>query len=478
MKVLLVIPKAFRAYSVVRTPHAGIAYLTAVLNPQGIEVKIFDMQLGYSAQDLIGEIKEFSPGIIGFTSYSYGYKNLYDTIDKIRNEFPGPIVVGGAHVSTIGKRILEDTSADFAIKGEGEETFSELIEALNRKEDYEGISGLMWRNNGAIVENADRPFNSNLDNLPFPDYSQFELDKYICSQDKLLPLITSRGCPYNCVYCSVKMCMGNHFRARSAENVFKEIESRYKEGWNNFDINDDCFNFDIERAMHICDLIIEKGLKINYQLYNGIRADRVTKELLEKMKQSGCAYIFYGVESGNNQILKKIRKSLTIEKIKEVIGITNEAGIENAAFFIIGHPDETLAKANDTIKLAKSLPVLTLFSNAVPYPGTDLYRWVEGHGKFLLSQEVYLNEYTYGNVKPIFETPGFTARERIKVIKKGFLVYRKKILKLKLGVFLGTIIFFLVRPDFIWNALGRFSRGTNLGIKMFRLISKRKSKWI
>jgi radical SAM superfamily enzyme YgiQ (UPF0313 family) len=262
--------------------------------------------------------------------------------------------------------------------------------------------------------------------------------------------------------------MGNKFRARTAKNVVDEIEHWYRKGWKNFDINDDCFSYDLDRAKEICDLITEKGLKISYQLYNGIRVDRVDYELLQKMKASGCSFVAYGVESGNKDTLKVINKAISLEQVKKAVKMTNEVGIKNYATFIIGHPGETFEKAMDTINFAKKLPADFIgFYNIIPYPGTELYDWMVKNARLLYPLDSYLNNVAYGQNKPIFETPEFTAEERRKVLKIGFRLQRKKLLQLRLGKTLGTLVYLAVaRPDSMWAKISTF-RGSKFGNALF-----------
>lgn len=220
MKVLLLIPKG-RAYSgagsykVPGFPHTGIAYLTAVLQQNCITVKILDMTTGYTLSDVFSAIDDFDPNLIGVTSFSHGSYDAYEIIRQIKLHRDCLVVIGGPHVSAFHEEVLKDTLADFALKGEGEYSLLELCKEIESTQNYQVIKGLIWRKDGKIVENSDRPLIRDLDFLPFPAYDSFELHRYLCYERKLLPIITSRGCPCSCVFCSVKLSMGRAFRARS-----------------------------------------------------------------------------------------------------------------------------------------------------------------------------------------------------------------------------------------------------------------------
>lgn len=482
MNILFVIPKVKSLFgdegATPAHPHVGVAYLVAFLKQHNIDTAVFDEGLEKNDKKLFEFINNFRPDLIGITSFSYCYQYSYETIKKLKEKFDIPIIVGGPHVSAVKGEILKETNADFAIKGEGEYTFLELINQIQkRKHNFKNIKGLLWRKNNKIIENENRPYIENLDSLPIPAYENCGLEKYPCHEQKTLPIITSRGCPYRCNFCSVRLSMGNRFRARSAENVVDEIEYWYKKGFRLFEINDDCFSFDIKRAMKICDLIIKRKLKITYQLYNGIRVDRINKELLRKMKQSGCVFISYGCEAGNEQILKNIRKGITLEQVQQVVNWTNEIGIKSSTNFIIGHPGETYETAMDSIRFAESLPCdFVNFYNLVPYPGTDLFEWVKTNNLFLVPPEIYLKDISYRDASPIFETKEFTKEEREKALRKGFNLYEKKILQFRFGKKLGYIFYLLTRVKPL-NKLGRnFILYNKIGRKLFFFLSKKSRK--
>lgn len=285
-----------------------------------------------------------------------------------------------------------------------------------------------------------------LDNLPTPNYAAFNLKLYPCHKEKIIPLITSRGCPYGCNYCSVRLSMGQCFRPRTALNVFREIKYWHKKGFRQIDINDDCFTLDLSRAEKICDYLISEHLNLKIQLYNGIRVDRVSPQLLSKLKQAGCVFIAYGCESGSQKIIDKIGKQIKLSQVTQAVDWTNKAKIKNAVNFIIGHPGETYADAQETINFAKNLPSnFVNFYNLVPYPGTPAYIWAVKNANFLYPKESYLQAISYRDNTPIFETPEFTASQRRHIMAIGFNLYEKKLLTFRLGKTLGLMVYLLTR---------------------------------
>lgn len=454
-------------------PHVGIAYLIAVLRQNNIEAKVFDTLVENDDRKLLQLMKDYQPNLIGITGFSYSYGYVKAIIDLVTDQADCPVVLGGPHVSATKKLCFKDNRASLAIKGEGEVTFLELIRELQKPvSDFSKVDGLIWRQDGEIIENRDRPFLRDLDSLPIPAYEAFKLDRYLYTKQHKMPIITSRGCPYGCNYCSVRLSMGRNFRPRSPENVVGEIEHWYKRGWCNFEFNDDCFNVDMDRAKKICDLIIGKKLKIKYELYNGIRVDRIDEELLRKMKASGCIFISYGCESGSQKILDRIGKKIKLPQVRQAVQLTNKVGIKNSVNFIIGHPGETIETAMESIRFADSLPTnFVNFYNLVPYPGTELFEWVDKNARFLVPKKTYLESISYRDNKPVFETPEFSRRERMKVIKKGFNLYEKKILEFRLGKAGGRIMYGLTRLGPIGKWARQFALESKFGNKIYQMLS-------
>jgi len=240
--------------------------------------------------------------------------------------------------------------------------------------------------------------------------------------------------------------IGKKYRKRSAINVVDELEHWVSEGYNNFDIDDDAFNFDMQRAIDICNGIVSRNLNITYELYNGMRADRVSEELLYRMKESGCRFLSYGLETADDELLKSIGKGITLKQVEKAVELTNKAGIKHSVNFIIGHSSENYEKAMKTIRYAKSVKSnFVNISNLVPYPGTKLYEWVKQNGRFLHTEEEYLNQIGALDFEPVFETDDFSKEERVKILKKGRDYCTKSVMVFRLGKVLGNIVFIFTR---------------------------------
>jgi len=414
MKVLLVLPPNIGRYIVATIPHAGIAYLAAFLERDSHEVEIQDMRIYSDNKDLFKKIEKFKPDFIGVSTASIGYKMAYGIVDAIKENYPKiPVAMGGSYTSTVHTKVLEDTKADYAVYGEGEQTFLDLAKGLNPSE----IKGLIWRNNGEIVMNVPYPLVQDLDTIPFPKYEKFELNKML---EKRIPIVSSRGCPNRCTFCSIQLVMGYPFRSRSPENVLKEIEHWYKKGYDTFEFSDDNFTFNMPRAEKICDLIIKSGMKLKLIFGNGLRADRVNAKLLRKLKDAGCIWIGYGLETSDHQGLELIKKDLDLDQLKWAVKETQRLGIEVQVHFIIGNPGETFDKFMKDIELADEMGIDQVrYFNMIPYPGTELFEWVKQNGRFLHQPEEYLNSLDYWEEEPVFETDEFMKEERIKAFRIG-----------------------------------------------------------
>lgn len=456
MKVLFIIPEIKSMFGTEKSvpihPHVGIAYLISVLKKDNHQYQVIDCGIELNWQkELKKTIKNFSPDIVGITGFSYAYNYLYQTIKKVKSITKIPIILGGPHVSATKENILKDTKVDFAMYGESELSFIQFLEAFSHhKPNYSKVSNLIWKDKSKTIINSSSPLIYHLDDIPFPDYESFKLEKYICYDQKIIPIITSRGCPYGCNYCSVKLSMGQNFRPRSPQNVIDEITYWYKKGFTNFDINDDCFTLDINRAEKICNLIIKNKLKIKFQLYNGIRVNNITLKLLKKLKKAGCFFIAYGCESGSQKILDHIKKNITLDQVKTAVKYTNQAKIKHAVNFIIGHRDETFSDAKETLKFAKNLDCNYVnFYNMVPYPGTEIYQWAIKHAHFLIPKNQYLKNVSYRDINPIFETKEFTKKQRIWIMKQGFNLYEKRLYQFRFGKNFGTFFYLITRINFI-----------------------------
>lgn len=469
-RILFVVTEVSASYGRALNPHLGIAMLMSYLEKHGFETAVIDLQLDYNLNDVVNKAKQFNADLIGITMFSFDFVNTYKIINQIKEATKLPIVLGGAHISTVKSEVLEKTNSDFAITRDGEIPLLQLCAGFPLEE----IKSLIWKDeNGKIIENGIRKLNWKLDDLPVPAYHKFELEKYIHFIDKRLPIETSRGCPYSCTYCDVKISMGQAFRPRGAEHILEEIRYFYDKSYRFFEIVDDVFTMDLERAKKVCRMILDSGMKFRWNCANGIRADRIDEELLRLMKEAGCEFVAYGLETGSPEMLKIIKKAITLEKATEAFHLTKRVGMKFAVNFIIGHQEETFARASESIRYAKTIPAdYVNFSNMIPYPGTDIYKWIcekekEGRARFIVPKEEFLKNSTTKLGLPVFETNEFTYDERVKALKLGRALAKKSHLKYRLGPVVGNVIYQISRNNKAYNALRRFATGSQVGKKIY-----------
>lgn len=443
-KVLLVNPKTHAEWAGVRPP-AGLGYIAQALEENDIEYDIVDMQLGHNQKKLFEKIIYFNPDLIGFSLVSLGYKYSYDLINDVKGHFPDKkIIVGGPHVTILKEEVLRNCKAiDFAVIYEGERT---LVELCKSSQSVKFVKGVISRDRTCLVYPGDREWVFDLDSISFPRYKRFELNRYI----KEIEIFSSRGCPRKCIFCP-NAVISPHYRARSPEDVVDEIEYWFEKGYLQFNFDDDSFNFSKKRVYMICDEIEKRGLKNLYlRCSNGLRADKLDKPILRRMKEVGFKYIAIGADGGNNHVLKKIKKGETIEQIEQSIKDACDLGIEVKLLCIIGHPGETIDDIEDSLSLAKKYPITRVhFYNLIPYPGTEVFELISKNGYFTMKPEQYLNEVSDLSLTPVFETPELPAETRIKLLKKSRQVQKEVTIKAiermyghipQIGRFIGHLI--------------------------------------
>ncbi len=449
-RVLLVSPPSSSYLGAARPPQ-NLGYLAQAFLEKNIEYDVLDMRLGYTLKHLIQKIDTFHPDCIGFTLVSLEYKKSYDLISNIKALFKDiHVVVGGPHVTVLQENVLEECpDIDYGVVYEGEETLVELCEGHPISE----IAGLIHRQEGRIVYNGHRKLERNLDAISFPTYVHFELKKYISE----IPLNSSRGCPLQCIFCPNKM-ITKKFRWRSAKHVVDEIEYWYNRGYRVFNFDDDNFSFFNDRVYEICDEIEKRNIQdAEFRCSNGLRADRVNRALLKRMREVGFHYIAFGVDGGNNKMLKLNKKGETIEQIEQAIRDACELEYDVKIFCILGMPYETIEDIEDALRVVQKYPVRrAILNNPIPYPGTELFETVKKNGWFIKQPEEYLNFVTENENVPVFETPELSFEDRKKILKRirkiEKRITRKAVKKMyEKFIILNTIAGYIFAANFVQN---------------------------
>jgi len=368
-------------------PPLGLLYISAVLEEDGHQVNIIPADiLNLNSSSIKKAMLDFKPDIIGVTSTTENRFESFDLIKLAKKTYPRALtILGGPHASMAAEDCLENIpELDIVVKGEGEMTMQELCQALDQKADtssLHAISGISYRTDGHVQSNPRRPLISNLDSLPFPAFHLIPFEKYNFLFEVpgkgMLPavnIMTSRGCPFNCNFCATPINWGRNVRMRSPENVIQEIEFLiHTYGIKVVFFFDDTFNANPKRVERICDLILEKDLKIFWKC--DIRFDLIDKSLLTKMKRAGLFHLSFGLEAGSERVRNEIiNKKIDIKDFHNVVQWCQELEIIPNAFFIFSHPTETWEEAQETIRIIEEYKDNIEGSIAIlhVYPGTPL----------------------------------------------------------------------------------------------------------
>jgi len=481
-KILLIQPpySIWPGESKIAQPPLGLAYIAAVMENEGYTIKIIDSPLegyeqevklqdgryryGLNIDQIMEKVKGFSPEIVGI---SCSFSTLFDTVCEISRAIKEynsniKICVGGAHPTAVPGEMVEKKEFDFVIIGEGEIRFKKLVRVLPEGGDFSKIDGLCYKINGKSRLNPATDYIQNMDEIPFPARHLLNMEKYFeihrpqgvsTKSNRGTTLITSRGCPANCVFCSIHGIWGKKFRAHSPEYVVSEIEhliERYS--IKELVFEDDNLTFDIERAEKIFDLMIEKGLNLQWKTPNGIALWRLTENLIIKMRKSGCYQTSFAIESGNEHVLHSIiKKPLDLTKVKNFVNITKSQGILTYGFFVVGFPGETFEQMEDSFKYALNIGLdKAIFVIATPYPGTKLY-------DICLEKGYLVHNYSYKNLitrKANIKTPEFTPKQLERFVARSIFKYQlKKFLRNPLTTLNIVYSRFKSEPRTMWNWL-------------------------
>ncbi|OIO24080.1 hypothetical protein AUJ65_02215 [Candidatus Micrarchaeota archaeon CG1_02_51_15] len=383
--LLINLPYLERVYSglkqaVAIQPPLGLAYIAAYLREHGVSAEIIDANaLEMQMPQLVKVAAASQHQFVGVTCTTNTIYLAYEFATKLKAISPEKkVVLGGVHVTFADEDTLKECPAiDFVVRGEGELTTLKLVSESNLGQ----INGLTYRDsNGAIKRNPDATLIMDLNQLPFPARDLLPIDKYRPGTlfnigqkgSKYMTILSSRGCPNKCVFCS-SAYFWHYLRIRSPENIIAEIDFLHeKYGVKHLHFLDDTLTVPKARMEKVCDLLIERNYGIEWNTFS--RADIVDEALLSKMRKAGCYGITFGVESGNEDILRRIRKNVTKEQVRTAVNTAKKIGLDTHCDFMLGLPDDDEKTMQDTIDFAIELdPNVALFSITTPFPGTDLF---------------------------------------------------------------------------------------------------------
>ncbi len=366
-----------------------LAYAAAVLRRAGFEVFGFDgVKDEESVEDFSSRVASLKPGLVVLETATPSIDSDLECAKAVWEKTGGAhVCLVGAHATYFSEQILsENPFVSSVARGEFDYTVRDLARALRDKTSLAGVEGLSWRNGERTVVNPSRAPIRDLDALPYPARDVFRQEDYRQGwyRKKTYMMLTSRGCPSQCTYCLwPKLMYGHLFRMRSPESVVDEIEFLVKNhGAEELDFDDDTFTMNMDRVAKICDLLVERGLKVQWRCFS--KVSTLTEGLVKKMRAAGCYHIAFGIESGSPHILKSICKGISLDQAKKAIAWCREAGIETHATFMFGFPNETRGDIEKTISFATELDSDTAqFSIVTPYPGTEMYEEARNAGLIL-----------------------------------------------------------------------------------------------
>ncbi len=405
-------PQAFTKYQVaadVALP-LGIAYLAAVAQQKKHQVTAVDAvgeapekQSPYKADygirglnfDDISSRVPNNTGLIGISNlFTFAFPVVLDLTKKLKEDHPDvPIVLGGAHPSATAEDTLRNDSVDYVIKGEGEVTLFELLDHLEGRKQLSEIDGVGYKVNGVPFATCKEKLIQDLDALPFPARELFPQENYWETKEghgptegKWTPMLSSRGCPYGCTYCTPGLWL-RKWRQRSSKNTVDEMEYCYKKwGITQFQFEDENMTVSKERMLEFADEILKRKLPITWNTPNGVRASVTDKEMVQRMKDSGCNHLVVAPESGSKRVLTEIAmKTQPLESVTSVVKNAHDVGIKTACYFILGLPGEKREDMQMTVDYACDLAKIGLdevaFSLFIPLPGSPLYDKLKAEGK-------------------------------------------------------------------------------------------------
>lgn len=427
MKVLFVNPPQTASkykFMGVIAPPLGIAYMAGVLQENNIDVEILDASAeDMDFKDVEKELLKRKPDLVALTALTPTIGRALETAQVVKETLPDAIVVmGGYHPTFNFIETLEDENVDIVIRGEGEYIMLNLVQALENQSSLHDVKGIVFedKNSKEIVVNPEAPLIQDLDELPFPALNLLPMKKYrlLDMDTHMTTMITTRGCPMQCSFCSSAAMHGKKIRERIVENIVDEIEYLKT----NYDIDtiafmDDTFTFKKRKVMAICDEILKRNIEIMWGCTS--RVDTLDEKLLKKMKEAGCITIFIGVESADQQQLDNMCKNTTIAKIENAFKIAHKLKIRTIASVALGMPGDTKEIMNKTVKFVHKLkPNYAIYSLATPYPGTRFYK--EAFEKNLIKIKDW-SKYTL--ITPILETIDCSLNDMRKIQAKAFMKF-------------------------------------------------------
>jgi len=455
MKFLLIQPPY--PFSEFPKPSFALMSLGAVLKKNDVEVKVLDLlTTRFSWSKIQDSLNRFQPDLIGITSVTMNFPMALKIIKYCKKISPETLtVMGGPHVTFMAEEILQQhAEVDIIVQGEAEETIPEICR-FAREKDLTKIKGIAFRQNGKIQINEDRPFIVDLNSLPHPERTLFPIARYLAMKVPA-SILTSRGCPVGCSFCVGYRMTGRKGRFRDPRLVVDEIEAALNLGFEEVCFDDDLFTRQRRHVLGVCQEIKKRGLK--FPLYLFARVDTVDETILRELRSVGCSMICFGLESGNQKILDKAGKKITLTKVRQAMEICKQVGISPFGSFILGLPGETPQTMEETLSFAQSLGIPFGFHILAPFPGTKVRENASAYGLKILTDDWSL----YDADHAVTETAELPAKAVEEFAQKFFCGLNKEIARMKQATLAGTYngpykeeMEKRLEIDFAWQLLSR-----------------------
>lgn len=395
-------------------PQLGLCYLEAKLQQGGFSAEILD-GLFLDQKNIFDRIKENSPKLIGIHVVSPTIPEVLCLIKGLRLVSKSPIVLGGPHITHCPESI-QSFSADYGIRGDGEESLLQLVKFLSYEEgNIEDIPGIIFKRDG-LLQVSERAEISDLDQLPPPNFKPAAESPYFSPliSERMTTMIISRGCPFDCVYCALpnKRC----YKTRSVDNILTELAMNVNKGYTYIDFKDDNFTYDMSRTEDLCQRVIEERIEFNWGCTT--RVDFLNEKLICLMRKAGCSNIKFGIESGVRRVQQVIGKVVPIDKIMSTIQLIKRYGIDTIAYFSLGHPGETLSDMRQTTNLIKKIqPDYIEVFLCNPIPGSRLFDIAVEEGKLSADFWSLVDKI---DIMPIYVPDGLNLKDMRELQKQAY----------------------------------------------------------
>ncbi|MEW5736970.1 MAG: radical SAM protein [Thermodesulfobacteriota bacterium] len=380
-------------------PPLGICYVAAAFEKTGAEVRIFDFVVsGYSRKKLAALMEDFSPDAVGITSVTLNFHQAAAIISDAKEISPGAVtMMGGPHVTFTAEETLASYPAlDLLVLGEGEETIAELMPVLGEKSAWKNVRGIMFRENGSLTATGPRPLIADLDTLPLPARRLLPINRYR-AMGYPVSITTSRGCPHQCIFCQGRRLVGAKMRFRSVPAVADEIEEILSLGFTRINVADDLFTARKERVLSFCETVRSRGLNFSWGAFS--RVNTLDLETAKAMAGAGCDCVSFGLETGNQEMLDRIKKAATLEQARVAVDICKQAGLLVHGSLIAGLPGETPRTLAESKEFAESLNISHGWHKLAPFPGTTVMDRVADYDLEILTRDWSLYDANHAIVR-------------------------------------------------------------------------------